>query len=253
MIPQIFQIGPLPVNSFGLCIALALFVGIYVLTNSFRVNSLPVELAEKYVLYAGISGLLGARIWFIFTFYDEVKYDLLGAIFSSSGFVFYGGFIFASIVLYFLSRKDGLKISTFVDSLGPALALGYAIGRLGCQLSGDGDYGMATTSFLGMSYETGVIPTAPAVLAYPTPLYESVMSIFVFWILFQIEDKENFKAPYLRFSLYLMLMAVERFIIEFFRLNTEVLVGLSEAQVISVCLFILGLTYLIYSRKKLAI
>jgi phosphatidylglycerol:prolipoprotein diacylglycerol transferase len=250
MIPQIFSLGPIPVNSFGLCIALALLIGITVLTNSFKVNGLNPELAEKYVISAGITGLIGARIWYIITFYPEIKGNLLGAIFSTSGFVFYGGFIFASILLYFMAKKDKLNIASFVDSLGPALALGYAIGRLGCQLSGDGDYGKITDSILGMSYSTGVIPTAPGVLVFPTPLYESILSILIFVYLFRIEKNTDYHKPYLRFSLYLILMACERFIIEFFRVNTKVLGGLSEAQVIALVLMFIG-GVLFYRYKKI--
>lgn len=247
MIPEIFSLGPIPVNSFGLCIALALLVGISVLTNSFKVNGLNPELAEKYVISAGISGLLGARIWFLITYYSEIKHDLLGAIFATSGFVFYGGFIFSAITLYFMAKKDGLKLSSFVDSLGPALALGYAIGRLGCQLSGDGDYGRVADSFFGMSYSTGVIPTPANVFVYPTPLYESFISILIFIYLFKIEGKDSYKKPYLRFSLYLILMALERFVIEFFRVNYKALGMFSEAQVIALILFIIGsVLFLVY-------
>ena len=128
-------------------VALALFAGAVRLAYSFKHYGLDTRLAERYVTAAGISGLLGARLWFIAENWSDVKSDLLGALFSSAGFTFYGGFIIASIYVYLLAKRDGTDIAKFCDSLGPCLALGYAVGRLGCQLSGDGDYGIPTTGF----------------------------------------------------------------------------------------------------------
>ncbi len=243
MIPEIFSLGPIPVNSFGLMVALAIFSASILLAKSFQVNGLNPNLAEKYVLTGGIGGLIGARLWYVFVDnYDDLKNDLFSALISSAGFTFYGGFIISALLLFVLIIIDKIRISSFVDALGPALALGYAIGRLGCQLSGDGDYGIETTNIFGMSFSTGVIPTAPGVLVYPTPLYESTICILIVFLLLYVERLVKWQmAPGARFGLYLSLIAMERFVVEFIRINPEVVGTLSQAQVISLAIFSFGL------------
>lgn len=252
MIPKILHLGPFPINSFGLMVALAIIAGIYRLAISFKRNNLNPELAEHFVLMGGLSGLIGARIWFVLNNLDMVSLDPIGTIFGGAGFIFYGGFIVASIVLLILCRINDIKISSFMDSVGPTLCLGYAIGRIGCQLSGDGDYGIPTTSFLGMSYENGVVPTPPGVMAYPVPLYESIIALVIMIFLLKIEKSKSWAVPYRRFGLYLMLISCERFFIEFIRRNPEVSLGLSQAQIISTILCILGI-FLIQKQRTQAV
>jgi phosphatidylglycerol:prolipoprotein diacylglycerol transferase len=190
---------------------------------------------------AGVSGLLGARLWYLGENWSEVKHDLLGALLSSAGFTFYGGFIIGSLVVLYLARRDGTEIGKFCDSLGPCLSLGYAIGRLGCQLSGDGDYGIATSGFWGMSYSTGIVPTPPGVLVYPTPLFESTISLLVLWFLSRIEVSSTaFTGRFQRFGLYLVLISLERLCVEGFRVNPVIAGGMSEAQIIALVLITLG-------------
>lgn len=256
MIPRIIEIGPIPINSFGVMIAAAVFAGSMLLSRSFQVNGINSKLAEKYAFTGVLAGLLGARLWYVFIdFYSQVKDNLLEALISSAGFTFYGGFIFSAIVLFIMSRMDKIPLAAFIDSTGPCLALGYAIGRLGCQLSGDGDYGMQTNSVLGMSYSTGVIPTPNGVLVFPTPLYESIMSLMILFILLKIERRKGFiNVPYRRFAAYLSLISLERFLIEFLRINPKILVfgtlSLSEAQIISLVIFVVGAMLFFFAREK---
>jgi phosphatidylglycerol:prolipoprotein diacylglycerol transferase len=222
-------------------VALALFAGAVRLAISFKRYGLDARLAERYVTAAGVSGLLGARLWYLGENWSEVKHDLLGALLSSAGFTFYGGFIIGSLVVLYLARRDGTEIGKFCDSLGPCLSLGYAIGRLGCQLSGDGDYGIATSGFWGMSYSTGIVPTPPGVLVYPTPLFESTISLLVLWFLSRIEVSSTaFTGRFQRFGLYLVLISLERLCVEGFRVNPVIAGGMSEAQIIALVLITLG-------------
>ena len=252
MIPNLLQLpvpflGALTINSFGLMIALCFLAGMQVMAQSFQRNRINPALADRYALTAGFVGLAGARVWYILTFYDQVRGDLWGAVFSSAGFIFYGGFIFAAAAIILMARRDELKLSSVADSFGPALALAYAVGRVGCQLSGDGDYGIATSTFWGMSYETGVIPTPPGVKAFPAPLYESAASLLILYILLGIENRPDWQAPWRRFGAYLSMIALERFMIEFIRINPKVLLIFSQAQLIAVGLMLIGL-YLVISR-----
>jgi len=236
-------------------VALALFAGAVRLALSFKRYGIDPRLAERYVTAGGVSGLLGARIWYIGENWSEVKHDLLGAIFSSAGFTFYGGFIIGSLVVLYLARRDGTDIGRFCDSLGPCLSLGYAVGRLGCQLSGDGDYGIATNGFWGMSYSTGIVPTPPGVLVYPTPLFESTISLLVLWILSRVEVAPSaLSGRFQRFGLYLVLISLERLCVEGFRVNSVVAWGMSEAQIIALVLITLGGVLMLRgSRNKAAL
>ena len=241
MIPQIFHLGPVPVNSFGLMIALALFAGFYLLARSFERNGVNPALAERYVLAGGLGGLLGARIWYLATNYSSISGDFWGAALAPAGFVFYGGFICSTALLISMARFiDRFPIYKLLDSVGPTLALGYAIGRVGCQLSGDGDYGRDTYSIFGMSYQHGVVPTPPGALAFPTPLYESAMACLIALVLIRLERQPSWQAPLRRFGLYLGLISIERFAVEFLRRNPQLAYGFSEAQWIAIGLLLLG-------------
>lgn len=249
MIPVIFELGPLPINSFGLMIALMFLASIYRLSKSFELNGINKKLAESFVFFGVISGLLGARIWYLIEYYSDIKGNFWEAVFSGAGFTFYGGFVLALIVIYFLCRYHKIPAYKFYDSVGPTLALGYAIGRLGCQLSGDGDYGIETASFLGMSYASGVVPTPPGVLVYPTPLFESIISLLILFYLTKIESLPKWSAPFKRFGIYLVLMSFERFIIEFIRVKERYAFGLSEAHYFSIIFILFGM-YLILRKPK---
>jgi phosphatidylglycerol:prolipoprotein diacylglycerol transferase len=126
------------------------------------------------------------------------------------------------------------------------LALGYAVGRLGCQLSGDGDYGIRTSGWWGMSYATGVVPTLPGELVYPTPLFESSIALLVLWVLSWVEVRSTvLSGRFQRFGLYLVLISIERFFVEFLRPNVKVLSNFSEAQIIAVGLAVFGIVLLL--------
>lgn len=241
MIPNVLELGPLPIRSFGLMVALALFAGALRLAKSFQVYQINSQLAERYVTAAGLSGLVGARLWYMAENWSYVKHDIFGNLLASAGFTFYGGFIVASIVLFVMARRDGVGVARFCDALGPALALGYAVGRLGCQLSGDGDYGSPNEGFWGMSYASGVVPTPPGVRVYPTPLFESAIALGILFVLSRVEQSRAFLIkPLQRFGLYLVLISLERIVVEVFRINPKVILDLSEAQLIGVVLLVLG-------------
>jgi phosphatidylglycerol:prolipoprotein diacylglycerol transferase len=249
MIPTIIELGPIPIRSFGLMVALALFAGAIRLAMSFERYGIEPRLAERYVTAAGISGLLGARVWYLGENWSWVQRDFFDALFASAGFTFYGGFIIAALVIYIMAKRDGVSIGRFCDALGPALALGYAIGRLGCQLSGDGDYGSTTFGFWGMSYSTGVVPTLPGERVYPTPLFESGLSLLVLLALSFVERSDRYLVkPLQRFGLYLACISLERIVVEVFRINPKLVWSLSEAQLIGAVLLLLGVVFMAFPR-----
>ncbi len=241
MIPTLLELGPIPVRSFGLMVALALIVGSIRLSRSFARYGIDVALAERYVMVAGFTGLLGARIWYIAENWSFLRGDLIGALINSAGFTFYGGFIIAAISVSIAAYRDGTPLGRLCDAMGPCLSIGYAVGRLGCQLSGDGDYGIPTSTWWGMSFSTGVVPTLPGELVYPTPFFESAISLLVLWVLSRVETSQSvLLQPFQRFGLYLVLISLERFFIEFLRGNPVFMFSLSEAQVIAIALVLTG-------------
>ncbi len=241
MIPDLFSIGPIAIHSFGLMVAAAIIVGLRLAVKSFQKFGLPVTAAEPIVFVAGISGVVGARIWSMLFFdLNSTIADPVGTLLSSGGFVFHGGLIVSLICTAIYIRRKGLPLGTVADALGPALTLGYGVGRLGCQLSGDGDYGAPTESIWGMSYSTGYIPTPPGVLVYPTPFFESIGALISVWLLIKLESLPAWQSPGKRFGAMLVLMGFFRFMVEFIRVEPMLSIGITEAQLVSILIAIFG-------------
>ncbi|MGZ5341395.1 MAG: prolipoprotein diacylglyceryl transferase, partial [Solirubrobacterales bacterium] len=151
MYPEI-HLGPVTLQTFGLCFALAfLAAGALVGRRLIELHK-PVDWAYEIGFSALLGGLVGSRLDFVIENYDDVKDDLLGNIFSGSGLVWYGGAIGGTIGVLLWAWYRGYLRLELLDLSAPALALGYAIGRCGCQLSGDGDYGRAWDGPWAMAY-----------------------------------------------------------------------------------------------------
>lgn len=251
MIPQVLHIGTIPLNSFGLMFALAFIVASLMLTKTFQKRGLSAELAESLIFAAALSGLAGARLWYMVLNRDQIEGPFWSNIVAGAGFTFYGGFVVAALVVMVYAIVKKIEVLWLADSLAPTLALAYAVGRVGCQLSGDGDYGVETNSWFGMSYQTGVIPTPPGINVLPTPILESVIAVAVAILLVRLSESTNWSSSGKIFGLYLLLMSIERFVVEFFRIEPKYAFGLSEAQFISVILSVLGVSIILYSRKRL--
>ena len=149
-------------------------------------------------------------------------------------------------VVLWMRWRDVVQLRMF-DAAATVLALGYAIGRIGCQVSGDGDYGIRSHLPWAMGYPHGTVPTPPGVTVQPTPIYETLAMGLVAYLLWQLRDRVR---PGVVFALYLVLSGLERFLVEFIRRNKEVLVGLTGAQVESLGLFVIGLGWLAYMLRK---
>lgn len=224
------------------------FLGAYSLLAKYCINSgLTSKLAEDMITWAGIGGVLGARIVSILSNPRLLMQDPIGTIFSSAGFVFYGGLIGGMLAVYLLLRKNNLSFYRMSDLVAPALSLGYAIGRIGCQLSGDGDYGIQTNQLWATSYKYGVVATES--LVHPTPVYESLYSVVILLILSSKFSLKSLPWQGQIFGLYLILSSISRFLVEFLRIEDRVYLDLSQAQVISIPLFIIGL-YLLFIPSK---
>jgi phosphatidylglycerol:prolipoprotein diacylglycerol transferase len=239
------NIGPLTLQTFGLMFALAFLAAGALIGKRLVELGKPVDWAYEMGFAALIGGVIGSRVYFIVQNYDSVKDDLLGNLFSGSGLVWYGGAIGGALaVLLWAWYRDFVSL-TLLDLAAPALALGYAIGRCGCQLSGDGDYGKPWDGPWAMSYPDGTVPTDRTV--HPTPIYETLAMGLGAWVLWQLRDR--FRAGVL-FAIYLVYAGAERFLVEFLRRNSETALGLTTAQLESVAMIAAGAVWLLVARSR---
>ena len=192
-----------------------------------------------------VGGLVGSRVDFLIENWSDVKHDLLGSIFSGSGLVWYGGAIGGALAVFAWARYRHFLSLALLDLAAPALALGYAIGRIGCQFSGDGDYGKPFSGLTAMSYPNGTKPTTQTV--YPTPVYETLAMGLIALALWNLRDRFR---PGVLFAVYLFLAGLERFLVEFIRRNSDVALGLTQAQLISVAMMLIGGIWVVVTARS---
>ncbi len=244
MYPEL-NIGPVTLQTFGLMFALAFLAAGALIAKRLKEIGKPVDWAYEMGFAALLGGIVGSRLYFIVQNYDSVKSDLIGNLFSGSGLVWYGGVIGGALaVLLWAWYRDFLSPALF-DLAAPALARGYAIGRCGCQLSGDGDYGKAWDGPWAMSYPDGTVPTDQTV--HPTPVYETLAMGFGAWMLWQL--RARFRAGVL-FAIYLLYAGAERFLIEFLRRNDDAALGLTMAQLESLGMILIGVVWIAVVRRR---
>jgi phosphatidylglycerol:prolipoprotein diacylglycerol transferase len=250
MYPVIVQIGPITVYSFGIMMAIAFLVAAFVTAKEFRRHGFDPELVSNLVLWAAIGGLVGARLFLVFEDPGGFFRDPVHTLFSGSGFVWYGGFFGGLAAAVAWIRRHGLPVATVFDCAAPALPLGHAIGRIGCHLAGDGDWGRVTSLPWGVAYRNAIIgwPHPEGVLVHPTPLYEAFAYTAIFLFLWARRTKTN--VPGQAFATYLLLGGLARFLIEFVRINPEWALGLSLAQWISLGLVVSAAAFLAGSRIR---
>lgn len=246
MKPEIHLLG-ISVKTFGLTFALGFVACGLVVARRLRELGRPADWAYEITFAALIGGVVGARAYYVIENYDTVKHDLLGSVFSGSGLVWYGGAIGGAIGVVAWMRWRGVLERRMFDTCATALALGYAIGRIGCQVSGDGDYGISSNLPWAMGYPHGTLPTPPGVTVQPTPIYETVAMCLVAYGLWCLRDRVR---PGVVFALYLLLSGFERFLVEFARRNEEVFAGLTTPQLESVALMIIGSLWLAMMARR---
>lgn len=236
----------------------------------------PHELMGNILLWAAIAGFAGAKIFNALENWDQFMADPVGMLIGFAGLTFFGGLICGGAAVLYIANKNGVKPLTMLDIGAPGMMLAYGIGRIGCQMSGDGDWGLnnlnpkphwlswAPDWMWGFKFphnvnEVGVnIPMCVGkyckelpVPVYPTSFYESVVCILLFFFLWSIRKK--IKAPGVMFGIYMILAGVERFLIELIRVNTKYKVGeleFTQAELISVILVLGGIILIAVAKRN---
>lgn len=268
MIPILFEIGPVKVYSYGLMLGIGFLIGSYILSLEFKRKGINPNFASNITIIALIFGLAGAKLLYLIENWSSFMRAPFDMIFSAGGLTWYGGFIvgMTAIIVYVRSKK--IPILKVVDALGVALLLAYGVARLGCHLSGDGDYGFPTDLPWGTNYENGTYPPSRAFSIFPeltsqypngivpdntpchpTPVYEMLLGVGGFLLMWLYFRRKNYPEGQL-FAIYLVLSSLFRFSVEFLRLNPRLLFGLSEAQLISIPLFLGGVIWILALYRK---
>jgi phosphatidylglycerol---prolipoprotein diacylglyceryl transferase len=239
------EIGPLTLQTFGIMFALGFVAAGALVGKRLKELGKPADWAYEIVFAALVGGIVGARIDFIIQNYDSVSDDLFGSIFSGSGLVWFGGAVGGAVGVLLWAWWRRILNLTLLDLCAPGLAIGYAVGRIGCQVSGDGDYGIPWDGPWAMAYPDGTVATDVPV--HPTPIYETLAMGLATYVLWRLRDSLR---PGLLFALYLVLAGSERFLIEFIRRNDEVLLGLTQAQLISLAMVLVGAVWLAVKANR---
>ena len=240
MYPILLQIGPLTVYSYGVMMALGFLSAGWVVGKGLERQGKDPAFASTLVLWAAVGGLLGARLLFIIERWHEFLANPLSLILTGAGFTWYGGLIGGVIGVTLCIRRYGFSWLEIMDAVAPAIAVGHGIGRIGCHLAGDGDWGPPTTLPWGVAYTNAIIgwDYPPGVRVHPSALYETIAYLLVFAVLWGMRTTPRPVGSL--FWGYLLLSSLARFVIEFVRINPPLAFGLSEAQMISLILMTIG-------------
>jgi phosphatidylglycerol---prolipoprotein diacylglyceryl transferase len=247
MIPYL-HIGPLNLPTFGLMVATALMCAAGILQKDFERRGLHAD-AYSMITIAGLAGMLGAKLYHLLEAPAEFFADPWPLLFSRTGFAWFGGFLGGFGAMLYLGRRAKLPLLEFLDACSPAAAAGYGIGRIGCLLSGDGDYGIPTSLPWGMSFPNGIVPTTERV--HPTPLYEFILWLAIGALLWHMGSRtlRGGKVKGEIFCVYLILTGIARFLVEIIRVNPRSFLGMSNAQTASALSVIAGAA-LLWRIKK---
>ena len=251
MYPTIFHLGtlhlgpihiPIAVHSYGLMMALAFLISMYMGQREFKRKGLEPRLASSIILWGALGGIIGAKL------YSSLQDGSLSfrELFSNSGLVWYGGLIGGLGAAIWVIHRSSSPLLLTLDALAPLLLLGYGIGRIGCFLAGDGDYGPPSDLPWAMPFPKGTVPITVPV--HPTPLYEFGLSLVGFALLWSIRKKKEGIAGWL-VGAGLVAAGIERFVAEFWRTSDRIIVGLTTAQLISIALVIVG-SWIIYGTTQ---
>jgi phosphatidylglycerol---prolipoprotein diacylglyceryl transferase len=247
MYPVLFRIGDFPISTFGLMMATAFLVGSWITARRMGEVGLDPDLATTLLVYVMLGGILGAKLYFaIDVSIREEDRTFRELLFARDGITWYGGLIMGTLVGAIGSRIHGVSVVQMMNCIAPAVAVGQAIGRVGCFLVGD-DYGKPSDLPWALAFPRGAPPTDPGVRVHPTQIYEILWLLPVAFVLWKRRDR----SPFL-FGEYLIANGLGRLAIETLRVNPRVLFGLTEPQIVGLCLIAGGSASWLYFRARAA-
>lgn len=247
MYPELLRIDGFVISSFGVMVAAGFLTAYLLCLKEFRRRELPEDVLNNLLLVSMAGGIIGAKLMYVFENVpiQEILADPFQHILTRGGLTFYGGLIGAVLLAWIVGRRHKVDFWRMGDAAAPGMALGYAVGRMGCLLVGD-DYGIPSQLPWAMAFPEGIPPTTETV--HPTQIYETIIMGIVFLYLWKIR-KRDFRIGYM-FSLYLILAGSERFFIEFIRTTTPSPVpNLSIAQLIAVLMILAGIVKIYKLRR----
>lgn len=240
------------------------------------IEVMPYQVMGNLTILAAVFGILGAKLFHNLENFDAFLADPMGSLLSFSGLTFYGGLICGFTAAIWYARSKNIKTIHLLDAAAPGIMIAYGIGRLGCQLSGDGDWGIVNTAakpswisflpdwFWSFKFPHNVISDGVPIPGcvgrhcmelplpvYPTSLYEAIIAITLFFVLWAI--RKHIKIPGLLFCIYLMMNGMERFFIEKIRINNLIQFAgfqFTQAELISSIIFLFGITGFVYLMLK---
>jgi phosphatidylglycerol---prolipoprotein diacylglyceryl transferase len=242
MYPVVFRIGSFEVTSFGVLVALAALTALWVFRSELTRTHLPTKGVDA-ALIGLMGGMLGAKVVWAVEFRHEAPF--LSLLMSRGGLSWFGGFVGGVGAGLWALRKQRIPIIAALAAAAPALAIGHAIGRIGCFLVGD-DYGRPTDLPWGIAFPKGLPPTVVPV--HPTQLYEAAGLVVIAWVL--IRWRREQLPDVLVFARYLVLAGSLRFLIEFIRINAHVIGPFTVAQVFSFAIFVMGVSLIFVNRQE---
>lgn len=263
---------PIRIGTYGVMMAVGFLTALKVLSHDLRRRGVDPKFAENTVFLGIVGGVVGAKLAYMFTEAQTVSWR---DFFSGAGLTWHGGLILAATLIIGYYRLKRLPVLVMVDAVAPTLASGYAFGRIGCQLAGDGDYGLACGDFVDrascwlvgiyergfefcfaktrplfcMSYPDGIVPTEE--LVHPTPVYEAISNFLLFGVLWAV--RKRIRHPGVLFALYLVGSGVLRFLIEAIRQpegRPDRFFGLRDAEIIALASIAGGLVLAVVARLR---
>jgi len=244
MLPEICQIGPFTIYSYGLMLVLAFFVSSYLASRQAKREGIDPDLIFNLCFLVFISGIIGARVFYVLNNLSSYLRNPLEIIMlQHGGLAWFGGVIFGSLAAILFIRKSKLGVFRVLDLLIPFIALGQAIGRIGCLLNG---------CCFGRVSNFGIYFKVFDQVLIPTQLYSSLLLLLIFFVLRFMQDRKHLPGQIL--CAYLFLYSIKRFFIEYFRNDTpRIFYGLTIFQLLSLAMFVVSLLILIkiaYDKKK---
>ncbi len=244
--PVLLHVGQFSGNSYGFLAALAMIAAGLVVQRLARHLGIDPGAALEITVAAIVGGLVGARLYWAAEHWNEVRLTPLHALTGGAGFTWYGGLLGGFLAVLLVARWRRVPAGTVANIMGPAVALGYAVARIGCFLAGDGTYGRPSDLPWAMAFPRGVVPTTVPV--QPTALYETIAMLVVFVVLYRLARRAQ--PGWYVFAWFLILSGIERFLVEFLRVNPRWLLELTPPQWFALTGIFIGLSVVMVTRAR---